>query len=86
MEFALDIAWPTFRAYLISLLSPGTEIPEEVDFADLGVTGVTIPGADYEISGGLRFIGPGGLEGDNNFHTEPITIERYWNEFEWMAP
>jgi hypothetical protein len=84
MEFSLDIAWPIFKEY-IEGITPLT-LGETANYADLGVWGVTIHEGEYAVTGGLRFIGPNGPLGEGNFHTEPVTLNRQWNEFEWWAP
>lgn len=86
MEYVLDLIWPFLRSYLVGLVPPGF-LPEEIDFDYLGVTGVTIHGGEYSVSGGVRFIGEGGGQNPGNsveiYYTETVTIDRVWNDFVW---
>lgn len=83
IDYALDLAWPKFRSYLISLGIPEGMLPEEINIDYLGVVGLWIHGGQFSVSGGFRIIGPGGPEGNNNFHSEPLTVDRLWNDFKW---
>jgi hypothetical protein len=91
MMLALNIAWPILREYAIDRY-PILEafLPEEVDFATLHIIGVTIPANQYTISGGLEFVGrdPEDPNPDNivdEYVTETITINHYWEYFEWWV-
>ena len=93
LEYVLDLAWPKLRTYLLSILPPGPVIPEEIDFDYLGIVGLWVHGGQFSVSGGLRIIelegpeGPPIPDGNNNFHTVPVTIDRFWNDFKWgMGP
>ena len=86
IEYALDFGWPTLKQYIIAEypeLAPF--LPDEIDFADFGIIGVTMYGGYFTVSGGVRFIGPGGLEGDDNYRSEDIVIDRFWKDFVWTA-
>ncbi len=86
MEYALDLIWPFLREQIVlAYPSLALFLPAEMDFASLHIIGVTMPEQYHKISGGFKFIGPGGPEGDDNYVTETITVERLWKEFEWWA-
>ncbi len=82
MEHALDLAWPTLRQYLSSLI-PGIVPPDEIDFADLGITGLWVHGGQYSISGYVKFVGGDPEDPVDVYVTETVTIDRVWNDLIW---